>query len=127
VGDDYALSKFIKLYGSAFKHHYGWDIEFANKLPGVLQQAGFTNINQSQIKLPIGSWAEDQKLREIGLYLSDHILWELVKAILVKCALLGLTREEADALAIEIRKSLTDRNTHAHMKWISVWAQKPLD
>lgn len=110
---------------STFKTHYGWDLEFPNVLPGILREAGFVNIRYRFFKLPIGPWAKDRQQREIGLFLSKDVLWQLVRAVLVKWAQLGLTKQEADTMEQDIRKAFHDTRIHGYLPWISVWAQKP--
>ncbi|KAJ3946373.1 uncharacterized protein N0V96_004734 [Colletotrichum fioriniae] len=122
---DYAPAKFMDRFISTFKTHYGWDLEFPNVLPDILREAGFVNIRYRFFKLPIGPWAKDRQQREIGLFLSKDVLWQLVRAVLVKWAQLGLTKHEADTMEQDIRKAFHDTRIHGYLPWISVWAQKP--
>ncbi|OHF01443.1 methyltransferase domain-containing protein [Colletotrichum orchidophilum] len=122
---DYAPAKFMDRFISTFKTHYGWDLEFPDILPDILREAGFVNIHYRFFKLPIGPWAKDRQQREIGLFLSKDVLWQLVRAVLVKWSQLGLTKQEADTMEQDIRKAFHDTRIHGYLPWISVWAQKP--
>ncbi|KAI8153570.1 Secondary metabolism regulator LAE1 [Colletotrichum sp. SAR 10_70] len=75
--------------------------------------------------MPIGPWAKSRHQREIGLFLSKDVLWQLVRAVLVKWPQMGLTQQEAEAMEQDIRKAFHDTRIHAYLPWISVWAQKP--
>ncbi|TEA16181.1 Secondary metabolism regulator LAE1 [Colletotrichum sidae] len=124
--EDYAPTRFMELFVRTFKNHYGWDLEVPQLLPQMLGNAGFAEIQCTTHKMPIGPWAKDIQQREIGLFLSKDVLWQLVRAVLVKWPQMGLTRQEADNMEKDIRKAFHDTRIHAYLPWISVWAQKPL-
>ncbi|GJC96985.1 methyltransferase [Colletotrichum higginsianum] len=123
--EDYAPVKFMDTFIRTFKTHFGWNLEFPNVLPEVLKDAGFVNIHYRHHKLPIGPWAKDRHQREIGLFLSKDVLWQLIRAVLVKWPQMGLTKQEAEIMEQDIRKAFENTSYHAYLPWISIWAQKP--
>ncbi|TQN70634.1 Secondary metabolism regulator LAE1, partial [Colletotrichum shisoi] len=102
--EDYAPAKFMDTFIRTFKTYFGWNLEFPNVLPEVLKDAGFVNIHYRHHKLPIGPWAKDRHQREIGLFLSKDVLWQLIRAVLVKWPQMGLTKQEAEIMEQDIRK-----------------------
>lgn len=52
---------------------FGRDLAAVLKTPQLLKDAGFVNIEERVVKLPIGPWAKDKKLRTAGLYLRASI------------------------------------------------------
>ncbi|KAK2000670.1 methyltransferase domain-containing protein [Colletotrichum falcatum] len=123
--EDYAPANFMANFIRTFKTHFGWDLEFPKALPAVLKDTGFVNIHHRYHKLPIGPWAKDRHQREIGLFLSKDVLWQLVRAVLVKWPQMGLTKQEADAMEQDIQEAFENTSYHAYLPWISIWAQKP--
>ncbi|KAL0933069.1 methyltransferase domain-containing protein [Colletotrichum truncatum] len=123
--EDYAPVKFMDLFIRTFRIHFSWDLEVPLVLPEMLRSTGFTNIHCRTHKMPIGPWAKDRHQREIGLFLSKDVLWQLVRAVLVKWPQMGLSKQEADTMEQDIRRAFHDTRIHAYLPWISVWAQKP--
>ncbi|OLN97573.1 Trans-aconitate 2-methyltransferase 1 [Colletotrichum chlorophyti] len=126
IPENYAPHRFMELFVGTFKTHYGWDLEVPLALPEILRVTGFINIHCRTHKLPIGPWAKDRHQREIGLFLSKDVLWQLVRAVLVKWPQMGLSENEADTMEQDIRKAFHDTKIHAYLPWVSIWAQKPL-
>lgn len=123
---DHPMLRFTSLLRQYFAPLHQWNIDLAQSLPQLLQRVGFTDVNIRRHKIPIGAWARDQKQRELGLFMSKHVLWQFVKAVLVKWSDMGLpSRMEADILETDIRTAFDDPEIHTYMPWVSVWAQKP--
>ncbi|KAH6691661.1 S-adenosyl-L-methionine-dependent methyltransferase [Plectosphaerella plurivora] len=123
---DHPMLRFSSLLRQHFAPLHQWNIDLAQELPTLLQQVGFINVNIHRYKIPIGAWARDQKRRELGLFMSKHVVWQFVEAVLVKWSDMGLaSRTEADILQADVRRAFDDPEIHAYLPWISVWAQKP--
>ena len=50
----------------------GRDFRIHEQVKGHLDTAGFENVVELSYKLPIGSWSEDLRLREIGRWNQVH-------------------------------------------------------
>ncbi|KAF4918480.1 Secondary metabolism regulator LAE1 [Colletotrichum viniferum] len=125
IPEHYAPTRFMDLFVRTFRTHFSWDLGIPLILPEILRNIGFVNIHCRTHKMPIGPWAKSRHQREIGLFLSKDVLWQLVRAVLVKWPQMGLTQQEAEAMEQDIRKAFHDTRIHAYLPWISVWAQKP--
>lgn len=126
VKADHPMLTFMSLLRHHFAPAHHWNLDLPQNLPPILQRIGFTNISIRRHKVPLGAWAREQKQRELGLFMSQHVLWQFVKAILIKWPDMGLpSKSEADLLQADVRRALDNPQIHAFMPWISVWAQKP--
>lgn len=84
------------------------------KLEGHLQQAGFVNIRHHRYKLPIGPWAKDPHLKDVGLCNLAQIM-EGLEAFSLRlfCDFLKWTEEEVLVLMAGVRKELKSGTLHA--------------
>ncbi|KAF3051989.1 hypothetical protein E8E11_010524 [Didymella keratinophila] len=107
----------IGRHGSPGQHLKGWT-----------EEAGFVNVHHDIRKVPVGPWARDKKLKQIGGIFRVN-LEELLEA-----ALLGLLvrvedwrPEEVQVFIAQIREALRDKSVHLMEEFHTVWAQKPLN
>ncbi|KAI8664214.1 hypothetical protein NCS55_00929500 [Fusarium keratoplasticum] len=95
------------------------------QVPG-LEAAGFVDIQQQNFKVPVGSWAKDSKLQQVGQFLRSTmendiegytmILWHQV---------MGWPKDEYQVFLMGMRKALRDKRIHSYMNLRYVWARKP--
>lgn len=93
----------------------GRTFETTKQAPGLLQDAGFKDIQEKRLKLPIGSWPADKKLQDVGAYnlaateagLQGFALYLLTQVH-------GWTAEEANAYIERMRKELRNRKVHPY-------------
>ena len=46
----------------------GRDFHISYKMKAMLEQAGFVNVQEQKVKLPLGPWANDPKWKDIGRF-----------------------------------------------------------
>jgi hypothetical protein len=46
----------------------GRDLYISKSMKELIEQAGFVNVQERKLKLPLGSWATDPKLKDIGRF-----------------------------------------------------------
>ncbi|KAK5661869.1 hypothetical protein OQA88_9977 [Cercophora sp. LCS_1] len=115
---------FLDLATEAFKR-FGSDFRAGNKLEKTLGDAGFVNVSVKKLKVPVGPWAKDKRLRLIGLYF-QKILEGLVAAIGARpLAALGMTPEEIETLLAAVRRDLKNTGYHTYFEYLFWTAQKP--
>ncbi|KAI8665265.1 hypothetical protein NCS56_00961900 [Fusarium sp. Ph1] len=95
------------------------------QIPG-LEAAGFVDIQQQNFKVPVGSWAKNPKLQQVGQFLRSTmendmegytmILWHQV---------MGWPKDEYQVFLMGMRKALRDKRIHSYMNLRYVWARKP--
>lgn len=52
---------------------FGKDIAAVLKVSQLMQDAGFINVEEREIKIPLGLWPKDKKLKTVGLYCRTSI------------------------------------------------------
>jgi len=77
------------------------------------EEAGFTNVQHEVRKVPIGPWAKDKKLKQIGA------LYQINLTELLEAALLGLLvrvegwqPEEVQVFMAKVRTDLKKKSVH---------------
>ena len=103
-------------------------------LPGNLQEegmkkAGFVDIQSKTIKVPVGDWPKDDRLKEIGRFTNLSILSDVEGHIAFMASLLeGWTKEQVVLYCAQLRKELKAKNrAHAYYLQRIVWGRKPAD
>ncbi|PGG97220.1 hypothetical protein AJ80_09725 [Polytolypa hystricis UAMH7299] len=106
----------------------GKRFNLAMELKQVCVEAGFVNVEDHVFKCPIGTWAKDPKLKEIGRYAQLHIL-EAVEpfTIAILTRMLGQSFEEAQATIAGVKADLKSRKHHLYATYHFITAQKPVD
>lgn len=108
-----------------FTSIYGWDIEFPHKLPQELEKAGFQNVQEHRVHVPIGRWHSEPRQRELGLF-CQSIVEDWVITLLSRPETLGLSNEEAETLGQEMLDAFENRSIHARITFLGCYAQKPI-
>lgn len=118
------MNVLFRLMESRWVDTYGWDIRIIAKLPEMLHQAGFVNIQIRHNRIPVGRWHHESRMREMGMF-SQTIAQDWSTAVLTKHDSLGLSEQQADTMFEEISDKLNDVSIHCLLDWVDVWAQKP--
>ncbi|TPX09507.1 uncharacterized protein E0L32_009250 [Thyridium curvatum] len=104
----------------------GRDPNPGSKLEGWARDAGFKNIVHKRHKIPIGPWAKDPLLKEVGAWNYMQVNGGLEGLSLrLYTGVLGWTPEQVTALLIDVRKSLRNPHVHAILDFHVVYGQKP--
>ncbi|KAI9869122.1 MAG: hypothetical protein M1813_002946 [Trichoglossum hirsutum] len=95
-------------------------------LEGWVKDAGFENITHKVLKVPIGPWPRDKRLKEIG-NLNLLNLLEGIEAISVApfTRSLGWSQEKVQVLLVGVRKDVQNSRIHAIYDLHVVYGQKP--
>ncbi|PKS08123.1 hypothetical protein jhhlp_005398 [Lomentospora prolificans] len=94
----------------------------------LLQEAGFENVQERRLKLPLGSWPADPKWKAVGqlnLAATEKGLEGFALYILTHVHGWGL--EETQVFLAFVRKELKNRKKHGYYMAASVFGQKPMD
>ncbi|KAH8724032.1 S-adenosyl-L-methionine-dependent methyltransferase [Phaeosphaeriaceae sp. PMI808] len=125
AGDDNMVVKFAEVFNQACAK-IGRDGSPGRKLESWVKDAGFINIQHEVVKVPIGPWAKDSKLKRIGA------IYQINMTDLLDAALLGLmtrvenwTLEEVQVFTAKVRADLKKKSVHLMQEFHVVWAQKP--
>ena len=81
------------------------------------ENAGFTNVEVVNKKIPMGRWPEDQKLKEIGMWQLEAFLSGLEAfSLAIFCRCLGRSCGEVQILLAQVRDDVK-RNETFHWYW----------
>lgn len=84
------------------------------KLEKWVTDAGFTKVTHQRFRFPIGPWAKDPHLKEIGRWNLMQVLGGLEAfSLRLFCAVLGWKREEVLVLLSKVRSELKGLSIHA--------------
>ncbi|KAL1837042.1 hypothetical protein VTJ49DRAFT_4331 [Mycothermus thermophilus] len=95
-------------------------------LADMMREAGFVNVTERVLQIPIGTWAKNKVLKTVGLYWRT-ILLDGISAIALGPLTRGCgwTREQVEAFLVDVRKAYHDNSMLAYMPLHIVYGQKP--
>ncbi|KAF2452932.1 methyltransferase domain-containing protein [Lineolata rhizophorae] len=123
--DDYVLKIFLDNVKEGLTR-LGPDMYATAKLPGKVKDAGFVNITDRVVKLPVGPWAKNKTLKKVGLYLYAGIM-DGLQAIAMGPMTRGLgkTPVEVELFLKEVREGMKDSKVHSYFDMHIIYGQKP--
>jgi hypothetical protein len=106
----------------------GVDMHETVKLADSLRAAGFANVTERILYVPIGTWPKNQVLKRVGQYWRT-ILMDGAEPIALGPLTRGLQWDmpSIKALLAQVRKGYTDTTVHAHMPLHIVYGQRPVE
>ncbi|RSM14757.1 hypothetical protein CDV31_005339 [Fusarium ambrosium] len=90
-----------------------------------MKEAGFVNMEEEEIKVPIGGWPTDLKLKQAGQYFQAAILQDIEGTLMFIADLLGWSKAEVDLFGEHYRREIKSNKIHGYFLQKVVWAQKP--
>jgi hypothetical protein len=105
---------------------FGSELNCAPKLAMEMSEAGFTDVQETQLKCPIGIWPRDKKLKMAGLYWRTAIM-DGLNGLANRSYGNGLkwSRHEIEVFLVEVRKSLMDGSKHTYFPLHLIYGQRP--
>ncbi|KAH0848541.1 putative methyltransferase [Fonsecaea pedrosoi] len=123
LSDDGSLPKDSALYqwGAKFFEanplgiEFGTDARSPQHLKRLMEEAGFVDVQEHILKLPVGPWAKDQRLKEVGLFETVNMtegIQGLTIKLFTRC--LHWTAAEVEAFLLQVRKDVKNRAIHSY-------------
>ncbi|AEO60693.1 hypothetical protein MYCTH_2310196 [Thermothelomyces thermophilus ATCC 42464] len=104
----------------------GRDPNPGSKLEGWVKAAGFAGVTARRYRVPIGPWARNPLLKEVGAWNLAQVLNGLDGlSMRLYTTVLGWKEDEIWALLEQVRKDLADPSVHALFELHVVYGQKP--
>lgn len=119
-----AMQKSSQILTSMTAAH-GRDPWAMGKLKGLLSEVGFVDVSETIMPVPIGPWAADRKLREIGWWHgvnSKKALESIIKLIIKS----GMTTSEAEDLVATAKLEIDGGKVHGYLLMYVVYGRKPV-
>lgn len=116
VGPDHIMTQWSRTFIEA-GDKMGKTFRIADNAAELIRQAGFTNVQESWYKVPVGPWSKDKKMRTLGhwnlLYcLQDCEGWALY--LLTK--VMGWDWLEVQVFVAKMKHAFRDRENHAYYR-----------
>lgn len=93
------------------------DLAVAQKFRGMVQNAGFEEVTETVLDLPLGGWMDDRRMREVGVFQRFQMtegLHGIAFGLLTRVA--GWSPEKVEAFLAAVRKEMKDPSVHSLYK-----------
>lgn len=91
----------------------------------AMERAGFVDIVERDIKMPVGPWEEDPKRKELGEFTRLGMFKDPEGYMLFLASALGWKKEEIGVYLAHLRKELTDKSIHGYFRQKIIYGRKP--
>ncbi|KAL6231584.1 hypothetical protein BDW75DRAFT_39308 [Aspergillus navahoensis] len=105
---------------------FGKTLRIVDESKDRIVKAGFVDVVERRFKIPIGGWASDPRLKQLGLY--NRLLWEEGIegwSMYLLTTVLKWSREEVELYLSRMRKGLRTPRIHAYQECTVVYGKKP--
>jgi len=105
----------------------GQHLATASEQKQKIINAGFEDVHEDVYKTPIGTWAKDRKLKEIGIYQREHaiICFDSFTPGLIG-RVLGWSSEECAILTAGAKREIRDRSLQIYVMYRFTYGRKPI-
>lgn len=104
----------------------GKPIRIGPKLKAWYEEAGFVDVQERIVKVPIGTWPKDLRLKQIGhLYEHNYRRGLGAWSTQVFRQAFSWNRSEIEVYLANVRRCLDDKHVHAYNKIYIIWGRKP--
>lgn len=121
--EDAPLKRFFDTASEAVKS-FNMNFRAGENLGDMIKEAGFVNVGCVKLKVPIGTWAKDPKLRLIGMYLRTAVN-DMFGAMAAKPLRKVMDPVEIELFLKKAREDLSNPNIHAYENYFFWTGQKP--
>ncbi|KAI8938498.1 hypothetical protein NX059_004388 [Plenodomus lindquistii] len=104
------------------------DIRVGHTLKQRMIDAGFVDVHEKVVKIPVGPWPKDPKMKEIGRYQREHVAMGVEPYTLGFIGkVLGWSEAECRVLIAKVVSDVRDRAYHMYIRFYFVHGRKPQD
>jgi len=105
--------------------HFGKRLDVAHKLKEWMADAGFVDVREEIIKVPIGKWAKGLKLKEIGTVHQTQMQMAIPAfTVALYTRVLGYTLEQTQAVMEGVAREFLDHRLHLYVRWHFLCGQR---
>ncbi|KAF2274051.1 S-adenosyl-L-methionine-dependent methyltransferase, partial [Westerdykella ornata] len=105
---------------------FGKPIRVGHFLKEKLENAGFVDVQERIIHIPLGAWPKDPKMKEIGRFQREHVslgVEPYTYGFIGK--VLGWTADECKVMTAKVVNEVRDRSLRVYVKFYFVCGRKP--
>ncbi|KFY98152.1 hypothetical protein V498_01618 [Pseudogymnoascus sp. VKM F-4517 (FW-2822)] len=104
----------------------GWVMDFRLGYAGWMEEAGFTDVEEKVVKVPLGPWATGRQLKELGRYERWHMNQSVeAHSMALYTRVLNYSTDEANILFARVRNEFNDRSLHLYTVYRFIYGRKP--
>jgi hypothetical protein len=95
----------------------GIDLAVAQKFKGMIEDAGFEEVQEKTFDLPLGNWGEGRRMKEIGLCQQVQMtegLQGIASGLLTRVA--GWSQDRVEVFLAGVRREMKNRSVHSFYK-----------
>ncbi|KAG4440046.1 hypothetical protein IFR05_004496 [Cadophora sp. M221] len=101
-------------------------VRIAHKLKRWYEEAGFVDVQEKIIRMPMNPWPRDKHAKALGKMSEANLLAGLGAFTMGPFSrMFGWNMTEIEVYLVNVRRSISDRNVHAYLKVYVVWGRKP--
>jgi hypothetical protein len=102
------------------------DLIVTPRLADKMRKAGFINVVEDILLIPIGTWPKDSKLKLVGLFWRTVLVHGIQGIALGPLTRIhGWSRERVEVWLVEVRKAYEDNSVHMFMPIHMIRGQRP--
>ncbi|KIW63761.1 hypothetical protein PV04_08739 [Phialophora macrospora] len=106
----------------------GRDFQVSSKRKQTIEAAGFVDVQEQRVKLPLGPWPTDPKLKDIGRFFERFYKTSLQDWLMQSCTtLLGWTRKEVNSACARAFQEINSRQQHFYFQLVIIIGRKPTE
>ncbi|EOO00873.1 putative umta methyltransferase family protein [Phaeoacremonium minimum UCRPA7] len=105
---------------------FGKPLDIAPKWKNKVEATGFVDVQERILKLPVGTWPKDAKLKEVGslqYYQQLQAVDSYTPGMIAR--VLGWSDPEVQVLMAKVKSELKDPTIHLYLPVHFVWGRKP--
>jgi len=123
--DDWPFLEWSKYFDQAATMA-GRPVRMAHKLKRWYEEAGFVDVQEKIIRMPINPWTKDKHSKTLGKLSEANLIDGLGAFTLGPFSrMFGWNSTEIEVYLVNVRRAVSDRHVHAYMKVYVVWGRKP--
>jgi len=94
---------------------FGTDARSPRHLKQWMEDVGFVDVQEHILKLPVGPWPKDPRLKRVGTFESINMTTGIQGlTMMLFTRTLGWTREQVELFLMDVRKDVKNRNIHSY-------------
>ncbi|KAH8168903.1 methyltransferase domain-containing protein [Sarocladium implicatum] len=126
VKDDSAMGQWGKLFVSCSKQlGRSFTMVDDGTHKSSMEAAGFVDIGQFNMKVPIGAWPRDSKQKEMGKFSQATLEQDVEGYVSYVASMQGWTQEQVGVYAASLRREVRDTDIHGYFYLSLIWGRKP--
>lgn len=112
-------SQILELYNvlAEYGSKIGIDLAVAQKFKGMIEAAGFEDVQEKVFDLPLGDWPEGRRMKEVGIFQRFQMvegIHGIASGLLTRVG--GWNVERVEAFLAGVRREMKDRSVHSLYK-----------